>query len=115
MIDPAVRRVETVLRNPVVIFGATGDLTRRKLVPALFSLAQEGQLPADFNIIGFARRPWSHDDFRQQAGSFDVTLQAAERFRAQGRGGQGQGRGRAGAGEGPRRGHRRGVKARQNT
>ena len=50
----------------VVIFGATGDLTHRKLVPALFSLAQEGQLPADFNIIGFARRPWSHDDFRQK-------------------------------------------------
>jgi glucose-6-phosphate 1-dehydrogenase len=50
----------------VVIFGATGDLTRRKLVPALFSLAQEGQLPAEFNIVGFARRPWSHDDFRQK-------------------------------------------------
>jgi glucose-6-phosphate 1-dehydrogenase len=50
----------------VVIFGATGDLTRRKLVPALFSLAQEGQLPAGFNIVGFARRPWSHDEFRQK-------------------------------------------------
>jgi glucose-6-phosphate 1-dehydrogenase len=50
----------------VVIFGATGDLTRRKLVPALFSLAQEGRLPVDFNIVGFARRPWSHDDFRQK-------------------------------------------------
>jgi glucose-6-phosphate 1-dehydrogenase len=50
----------------VVIFGATGDLTKRKLVPALYSLAQETRLPAVFNIVGFARRPWSHDKFREQ-------------------------------------------------
>ncbi len=50
----------------IVIFGATGDLTARKLVPALFSLAQENRLPANYNIVGYARRPWSHDDFRRE-------------------------------------------------
>lgn len=50
----------------LVIFGATGDLTARKLVPALFSLAQEGQLPLALNIVGYARRDWSHDHFREQ-------------------------------------------------
>ena len=50
----------------VVIFGATGDLTRRKLIPALFSLYLQGLSPARFAIIGFARRPWSDDHFREQ-------------------------------------------------
>jgi len=48
----------------LVIYGATGDLTQRKLVPALYSLAQEELLPATINIVGFARRPWSDEDFR---------------------------------------------------
>ncbi len=48
----------------VVIFGATGDLTARKLVPALFSLAQEDRLPVAFNVVGYARRDWSHEEFR---------------------------------------------------
>ncbi len=50
----------------VVIFGATGDLTARKLVPALYSLSRENRLPSQFNIVGFARREWSHDFFREQ-------------------------------------------------
>jgi len=49
-----------------VIFGATGDLTRRKLVPALFSLFLQGLLPAGAAIIGFARRPWTNDQFREE-------------------------------------------------
>ena len=48
----------------VVIFGASGDLTKRKLVPALYRLTQERLLPAEFAIIGFARSPMSHDEFR---------------------------------------------------
>jgi glucose-6-phosphate 1-dehydrogenase len=40
----------------VVIFGATGDLTHRKLVPALYNLALDGELPPGVKIIGFARR-----------------------------------------------------------
>src|SRR3989441_6562223 len=51
----------------MVIFGATGDLTHRKLLPALYDLALEHPLPAGFSVVGFARRPFSDDDFRQQA------------------------------------------------
>lgn len=50
----------------LVIFGATGDLTGRKLVPALYNLARDGQLPGHFACIGFARRDKSHEDFRNE-------------------------------------------------
>ena len=50
--------------NTVVIFGASGDLTSRKLIPALFNLYRRHRLPSDFQIVGFARRPYSSDDFR---------------------------------------------------
>src|SRR5947207_2380154 len=49
----------------VVIFGATGDLTARKLVPALFSLAVENRLPPHFRVVGLSRTKWSDDDFRE--------------------------------------------------
>src|SRR5262245_35375896 len=49
----------------MVIFGATGDLNRRKLMPALYRLAQQRQLPAGFTVIGFSRRDISDDDFRR--------------------------------------------------
>ncbi|MFO7171133.1 MAG: glucose-6-phosphate dehydrogenase [Chloroflexota bacterium] len=48
----------------VVIFGATGDLTHRKLVPALYNLQRERLLPPGFSVVGFARRDWSDDYFR---------------------------------------------------
>jgi glucose-6-phosphate 1-dehydrogenase len=48
----------------IVIFGASGDLTSRKLIPALFNSYCKGRLPQQVYIVGFARRPWSHDDFR---------------------------------------------------
>ncbi len=50
----------------IVIFGASGDLTRRKLVPALYNLKRKGRLPGQFNIVGFSRRPYSDADFRSQ-------------------------------------------------
>ncbi|MFN8453837.1 MAG: glucose-6-phosphate dehydrogenase [Anaerolineae bacterium] len=50
----------------VVIFGASGDLTHRKLMPALFSLACEGFLPEHFAVIGVARTEMDHDGFRQK-------------------------------------------------
>lgn len=50
----------------MVIFGATGDLTARKLLPALYNLARDGQLPAHFACVGFARREKTHDDFRKE-------------------------------------------------
>lgn len=48
----------------LVIFGATGDLTSRKLLPALYNLSINGQLPSHFACVGFARRDKSHEDFR---------------------------------------------------
>src|SRR2546423_286184 len=48
----------------VVIFGASGDLTKRKLVPALYSLAAERLLPPSFAIVGYARKPVTDDAFR---------------------------------------------------
>lgn len=50
----------------LVIFGATGDLTARKLLPALYNLAREGQLPSQFAVVGFARRDKTHEQFRQE-------------------------------------------------
>jgi glucose-6-phosphate 1-dehydrogenase len=50
----------------LVIFGATGDLTARKLMPALYNLAREGQLPSNFVCVGFARRSKTNDEFRQE-------------------------------------------------
>ena len=48
----------------IVIFGATGDLTHRKLIPALYNLAADGELPPSVTIVGFARRKKSDDEFR---------------------------------------------------
>jgi glucose-6-phosphate 1-dehydrogenase len=48
----------------LAIFGASGDLTQRKLIPALYSLAYNGYLPDRFGIVGLARRELSDDDFR---------------------------------------------------
>jgi glucose-6-phosphate 1-dehydrogenase len=50
----------------IVIFGASGDLTRRKLVPALFRLCSQGRLPARFNVVGFAVTEWDTAEFRRQ-------------------------------------------------
>ena len=50
----------------LVIFGASGDLTKRKLLPALYNLAACGTLPEEFAIIGVVRREWSQEVFRQQ-------------------------------------------------
>ncbi len=50
--------------STVVIFGATGDLTKRKLIPALFNLAAGGLLPDEFAIVGFGRTEMSSEQFR---------------------------------------------------
>jgi glucose-6-phosphate 1-dehydrogenase len=57
-----------------VIFGATGDLTHRKLLPALYNLKQKNLLPKNFVVIGVARRDKTHEDFRADA------LQSAKRY-----------------------------------
>ena len=48
----------------VIIFGATGDLTKRKLLPALYRLAQQQLIPAEFAILGIARQPIADDEYR---------------------------------------------------
>ena len=50
----------------VVIFGATGDLTGRRLAPALYNLGRDGLLPANFVCVGFARREKTHEEFREE-------------------------------------------------
>ena len=47
----------------VVIFGVTGDLATKKLMPAIYDLANRGLLSPSFALIGFARRDWVHEDF----------------------------------------------------
>ena len=48
-----------------VIFGASGDLTARKLVPAIFNLGLDNLLPGEFHLIGFGRKPITDEDFRE--------------------------------------------------
>src|ERR1044072_818716 len=50
----------------IVIFGASGDLPARKLIPAFYHLCREKQLPTPFRIIGFARREKSDEAWRQE-------------------------------------------------
>ena len=49
----------------LVIFGVTGDLSRKKLMPAIYDLANRGLLPPGFSLVGFARRDWADEDFAQ--------------------------------------------------
>ena len=51
----------------IVLFGATGDLARRKLLPGIFHLAQVGLMPKRFRIVGAARKPLAVEEFREQA------------------------------------------------
>ncbi|HEY5079298.1 MAG TPA: glucose-6-phosphate dehydrogenase, partial [Opitutaceae bacterium] len=51
----------------VVIFGASGDLTARKLIPAIYNLSHDNLLPADFYLVGYGRKPISDSQFRKIA------------------------------------------------
>jgi glucose-6-phosphate 1-dehydrogenase len=55
-----------VAPTSLVIFGATGDLARRKLLPALYNLAHDGALPERFHLVGVARREKAHADYRAE-------------------------------------------------
>jgi glucose-6-phosphate 1-dehydrogenase len=55
-----------VAPTTLVIFGATGDLARRKLLPALYNLAHDGALPERFHLVGVARREKAHEDYRAE-------------------------------------------------
>lgn len=63
--DPS-RQTKNVDPCILVIFGATGDLTGRKLLPALYNLSLDAQLPCHFACVGFARRKKTHDEFRDE-------------------------------------------------
>ncbi|MEJ7726982.1 MAG: glucose-6-phosphate dehydrogenase, partial [Actinomycetes bacterium] len=64
--DPQDRRLPRIA-GPcgLVIFGVTGDLSRKKLMPAVYDLANRGLLPPGFALVGFARRDWADQDFAQ--------------------------------------------------
>jgi glucose-6-phosphate 1-dehydrogenase len=71
--DPRDRRIPRVAGPCVmVMFGVTGDLARKKLMPALYDLANRGLLPPGFSLVGFARRDWEDEDFAQ------ITYQAVK-------------------------------------
>jgi glucose-6-phosphate 1-dehydrogenase len=73
--DPRDRRIPRVAGPCVLImFGVTGDLARKKLMPAVYDLANRGLLPPGFSFVGFARRNWADEDFAQ------VTYQAVKEY-----------------------------------
>ncbi len=74
--NPLVEGLERLPVHPtsLIIFGATGDLAHRKLLPALYNLAHEGQLPERFEVIGVGRRDQEHEDFR------DTLTDAIQRY-----------------------------------
>ena len=55
-----------VAPTTLVIFGATGDLARRKLLPALYNLAHEGALPERFHLVGVSRKEKENEDYREE-------------------------------------------------
>ncbi|WP_240123849.1 glucose-6-phosphate dehydrogenase [Streptomyces sp. MUM 136J] len=64
--DPRDRRLPRVAGpSGLVVFGVTGDLSRKKLMPAVYDLANRGLLPPGFSLVGFARRDWEDQDFAQ--------------------------------------------------
>src|SRR6476661_8749126 len=74
--NPLTEGLERLPVHPttVVIFGASGDLAKRKLLPAIYNLAHEGALPERFNLIGCSRSEWSDDEFR------DIAREAIKKF-----------------------------------
>ena len=72
---PTDRRLNRIAGpSALVIFGVTGDLSRKKLMPAVYDLANRGLLPPGFGLVGFARREWTDQDFEQ------VVLEAVKQY-----------------------------------
>ena len=64
--DPRDRRLPRIAGpSGMVLFGVTGDLSRKKIMPAIYDLANRGLLPPGFSLTGFARRDWADQDFAQ--------------------------------------------------
>ncbi len=77
-VNPVAPAQQNALRDPrdkrlpriagpcgMVLFGVTGDLSRKKVMPAIYDLANRGLLPPGFSLVGFARRDWADEDFAQ--------------------------------------------------
>lgn len=65
--DPRDRRLHRIAGpSSLVLFGVTGDLARKKLMPAMYDLANRGLLPPSFSLVGFGRREWDNKDFAAQ-------------------------------------------------
>ncbi len=63
--DPSDRRLGRIAGpSGLIIFGVTGDLSRKKLIPAVYDLANRGLLPPGFALVGFARRDWTDPEFK---------------------------------------------------
>ncbi|WP_449061666.1 glucose-6-phosphate dehydrogenase [Planomonospora algeriensis] len=74
--DPRDKRLPRVAGPCVlVLFGVTGDLARKKLLPAIYDLANRGLLPPGFSLVGFARRDWADQDFAKL--TYDAVKQHA--------------------------------------
>jgi len=64
--DPRDKRLPRIAGPcALVLFGVTGDLATKKIMPAIYDLANRGLLPPGFSLVGFARRDWAHEDFRK--------------------------------------------------
>src|SRR6476620_9866352 len=75
--DPRDRRLNRIAGpSSLVLFGVTGDLARKKLMPAVYDLANRGLLPPSFALVGFARREWDKEDF---AAAVQASVQAHAR------------------------------------
>ena len=65
--SPSDRRLNRIAGpSALIIFGVTGDLSRKKLMPAVYDLANRGLLPPGFGLVGFARRDWDDQDFEKE-------------------------------------------------
>ena len=64
----------------LVIFGATGDLTNRKLIPGLYNLACEGCMNPEFEVLGIGRTPMSSEEFRKKTGGAAVNSKDTREF-----------------------------------
>ena len=68
--DPRDRRLNRIAGpSSLVLFGVTGDLARKKLMPAVYDLANRGLLPPSFALVGFGRRQWDNEDFAAEVKS----------------------------------------------
>ena len=64
--------MQNELPTSIVIFGASGDLTQRKLVPALYNQRIKGRIQDAVNIVGSARTPFSHAEFRNRHPNIEI-------------------------------------------